>query len=1789
MAFLFYKETMKNFNFKGFQFPKTDAEKVRANVEAVALVKELEKTQQQATAEQQAVLAKYVGWGGLANVFFDRYAGKFEEERTRLENLVTPTEYQAMQKSSLTAYYTDTRIVEQMWDYLIKNGFKGGNILDPSMATGIFFGTMPKEIQENSTLVGVELDTISGLIAKQLFPEATILIQGFETVEFDGKPFDLIMTNVPFSEFRISDTNYEKPYVIHDYFLRKSVDLLNENGVIGFVTSMGTANKRSNSILKEIKDEVAFLGGVRLPSSAFKELAGTKVSSDILFFEKDRLKTKSSNEIFFEDAIRSDLDKEGRVFINPYFENNQVLGDYEIRYFNGATLSVKPWKDSDLFLDIKEGLSSIYAPTFAGYSVADVTILSKVQSQSNVRPYEYGFEDGKVVYHNGHETRILSKGAEITFYQDANGKFVSWDKKHGAAVIEDFEALRKEDKSVVTSTYISPQPSVRGANKGLYKGVYFYEKPLEDKEVARVKGMIAIKEAYQSVIDIQSTDDYDIDEFQSLLTELNETYDMFVKEYGYINTPVNTRLFERDDRFPLIASLEEEALDDNDSSKVVFEKAKAFFEPTIRPKKSLEQVDSAEKALSISLSEGRGVDLDFMITLYPAENKEVLLAEIFNEVAPNIQKYSKEGIFEWELKTDLLSGDVVTKKELLELLVDKGDTKADWEYYLSLINEVVPEPVTMVDMEFNIGSMWIPNCVLGKFAYQILDGYEVSLDSHYANKAVVTSKIGRGLTHDFVREVEYSAENIRMGLRADGAGAYSKGHAIFERLLGSNQPTIEKTVIEDGKEKKVVNEVATAELREVERKMQKLFLDFVENNEDVKELVEATFNKRFNRIVNKKYDGSHLHIEGLAQGYELRPHQLNAVQRILEDKRALLAHEVGTGKTLTMVSAGFKLKELGLINKPLYVVPSSLTAQFGQEILRFYPTKKVFVTSERDFEKSRRKLFISRIASNNYDAIVIGHSQFEKIKVSEERQLAFYQDRLDEVRSIMAYAESEKDRVTFKQTVRMEARLEKQIEKLDEGKLSKADSFVEFEQLGIDFLFVDEAHRYKNVRPVTNLGNVAGIGNTTAQKNMDMEMKIRSLQEEHNGTNIVFATGTPVSNSISEMYVMMNYIQPDILSEYGMDNFDAWVGAFGVIENNLEINTTGDKFIARKRFTKFTNLPELMKLYKRTTDIQMTEDLDLPVPDVERIAVKSDMTDTQTDKLDELVERTDKIKTGSVDPADDNMLKITSEARKLATDMRLLDTSYTLADNNKIMQVVDNVFKIYQRETINRGTQMIFSDIGTPSTDGFSIYSELKNLLVDRGVPEEEIAFIHDAKNKDAKLQLQRKMNAGEVRILLASTEKGGTGLNVQRRMKAVHHIDVPWKPSDIIQRNGRIVRQGNLYNRVQIYYYITTGSFDNYLWQIQETKLRYISQIMTSSTPVRSASDIDEQAMTASDFKAIATGNPFLKMRIELENELDLLSKRKVAWKRDFELSQKSVKSAQERIEATNRQLSKIDLDIEQANATKKEEVTIGEEKIVKNPFVMEFTDGYTTESTFKAGNQLAYTMQFNVSETTKFVTLAKYRGFELKALTLDAPYRQGKALALKVVGKNMYTVELDFTSPVGTIQRINNVIDSLDKTKIRLEQLVKNQQLIIDKGIADSVFADEERLAYVKAKYEVLLPLLNNDASVEEIEKALEEFSKQYGSEDKSVNVLDKYLEVSQDDVEEIQLLEPQNETVEVPSEEDSERPEREEDNSDKLKLALQFLADAELLLGQADEPTEVVFTSETTITVCEQLELF
>ncbi|MGQ7334226.1 SNF2-related protein, partial [Streptococcus suis] len=700
----------------------------------------------------------------------------------------------------------------------------------------------------------------------------------------------------------------------------------------------------------------------------------------------------------------------------------------------------------------------------------------------------------------------------------------------------------------------------------------------------------------------------------------------------------------------------------------------------------------------------------------------------------------------------------------------------------------------LADIDYRIGSRWIPLSVYGKFAQETFMGKAYELSDQEVATVLEVSPIDGVITYQSKFAYTYSnATDRSLGVPAS---RYDSGRKIFENLLNSNQPTITKQVVEGDKKKNVTDVEKTTVLRAKETHLQELFQDFVARYPEVQQMIEDTYNRLYNRTVSKSYDGSHLTIDGLAQNISLRPHQKNAIQRIVEEKRALLAHEVGSGKTLTMLGAGFKLKELGMVHKPLYVVPSSLTAQFGQEIMKFFPTKKVYVTTKKDFAKAKRKQFVSRIITGDYDAIVIGDSQFEKIPMSREKQVTYINDKLEQLREIKLGSDSD---YTVKEAERSIKGLEHQLEELQ--KLER-DTFIEFENLGIDFLFVDEAHHFKNIRPITGLGNVAGITSTTSKKNVDMEMKVRQVQAEHGDRNVVFATGTPVSNSISELFTMMNYIQPDVLERYQVSNFDSWVGAFGNIENSMELAPTGDKYQPKKRFKKFVNLPELMRIYKETADIQTSDMLDLPVPEAKIIAVESELTQAQKYYLEELVERSDAIKSGSVDPSRDNMLKITGEARKLAIDMRLIDPAYSLADNQKILQVVDNVERIHREGAKDKATQMIFSDIGTPKNkeEGFDVYNELKDLLVDRGIPKEEIAFVHDANTDEKKNSLSRKVNSGEVRILMASTEKGGTGLNVQSRMKAVHHLDVPWRPSDIVQRNGRLIRQGNMHQEVDIY-----------------------------------------------------------------------------------------------------------------------------------------------------------------------------------------------------------------------------------------------------------------------------------------------------------------------------------------------------------------------------------------------------
>lgn len=1662
-------------------YPRTARDKVETNIAAIRLVKTLETERRQASPSEQELLAKYVGWGGLANDFFDDYNPKFSKEREELKGLVTDKEYSDMKQSSLTSYYTDPALIRRMWDKLERDGFTGGKILDPSMGTGNFFAAMPKQLREKSELYGVELDTITGAIAKHLHPNSHIEIKGFETVAFNDNSFDLVISNVPFANLRIADNRYDKPYMIHDYFVKKSLDLVHDGGQVAIISSTGTMDKRTENILQDIRETTDFLGGVRLPDTAFKAIAGTNVTTDMLFFQKHLNKGYVADDLAFSGSIR--YDKDNRIWLNPYFDgeyNSQVLGTYEVRNFNGGTLSVKETSDN-LIASVQTALNHVKAPREIDRNevIINPDVLTKQVIDTSIPPdirenlgqYSFGYQDSTVYYRDNKGIRVGTKTEEISYYVDEDGNFKAWDTKHSQKQIDRFNALEVTD-STALDVYVTDDAAKRGQFKGLYKKTVFYEAPLSEKEVARIKGMVDIRNAYQEVIAIQRYYDYDKGEFNDLLAKLNRTYDSFVKRYGYLNSAVNRNLFDSDDKYSLLASLEDESLDSSGKS-VIYTKSLAFEKALVRPEKEVKAVHNALDALNSSLADGRGVDFAYMMSIYQVDSKAVLIEELGDYIMPDPEMYLR-GELTYVSRQDFLSGDVVSKLEVVDLLVKQDNRDFNWTHYARLLEAVKPARITFADIDYRIGSRWIPLSVYGKFAQETFMGKAFDLSDQEVVTVLEVSPIDGVITYQSKFAYTYSNATDR-SLGVPGS-RYDSGRKIFENLLNSNQPTITKQVVEGDKKKNVTDVEKTTVLRAKETHLQELFQDFVAKYPVVQQMIEDTYNSLYNRTVSKVYDGSHLTIDGLAQNISLRPHQKNAIQRIVEEKRALLAHEVGSGKTLTMLGAGFKLKELGMVHKPLYVVPSSLTAQFGQEIMKFFPTKKVYVTTKKDFVRARRKQFVSRIITGDYDAIVIGDSQFEKIPMSREKQVTYINDKLEQLREIKLGSDSD---YTVKEAERSIKGLEHQLEELQ--KLER-DTFIEFENLGIDFLFVDEAHHFKNIRPITGLGNVAGITNTTSKKNVDMEMKVRQVQAEHGDRNVVFATGTPVSNSISELYTMMKYIQPDVLERYQVSNFDSWVGAFGNIENSMELAPTGDKYQPKKRFKKFVNLPELMRIYKETADIQTSDMLDLPVPEAKIIAVESELTEAQKYYLEELVERSDAIKSGSVDPSVDNMLKITGEARKLAIDMRLIEPAYTLSDNEKILQVVDNVERIYLEGAGERATQMIFSDIGTPKSkeEGFDVYNELKALLVDRGIPKEQIAFVHDANTDEKKNSLSRKVNSGEVRILMASTEKGGTGLNVQSRMKAVHHLDVPWRPSDIVQRNGRLIRQGNMHQEVDIYHYITKGSFDNYLWQTQENKLKYITQIMTSKDPVRSAEDIDEQTMTASDFKALATGNPYLKLKMELENELTVLENQKRAFNRSKDEYRHTVSYCEKHLPIMEKRLSQYDKDIAQSLATKSQD------------FVMRF-DNQAMDNRAEAGDYLRKLITYNRSETKEVRTLASFRGFDLKMTTRGPSEPLPETVSLTIVGDNQYTVALDLKSDVGTIQRISNAIDHIIDDQEKSQELVKDlkDKLRVAKVEVEKVFPKEEDYQLVKAKYDVLAPLVEKEAEIEEIDAALAKFS--------------------------------------------------------------------------------------------------
>ncbi|HEM3915510.1 TPA: DEAD/DEAH box helicase family protein, partial [Streptococcus suis] len=1065
----YFPEDMTDF------YPKTARDKVETNIAAIRLVKKLEVEHRNALPSEQELLAKYVGWGGLANEFFDDYNPKFSKEREELKSLVTDKEYSDMKQSSLTAYYTDPALIRQMWDKLESDGFTGGKILDPSMGTGNFFAAMPKHLREKSELYGVELDTITGAIAKHLHPNSHIEIKGFETVAFNDNSFDLVISNVPFANIRIADNRYDRPYMIHDYFVKKSLDLVHDGGQVAIISSTGTMDKRTENILQDIRETTKFLGGVRLPDSAFKAIAGTSVTTDMLFFQKHLDKGYVADDLAFSGSIR--YEKDSRIWLNPYFDgeyNGQVLGTYEVRNFNGGTLSVKGTSD-DLIASVETALHQVKAPRKIDRNevIINPNVLTKqvidtsipAEMRENLGQYSFGYQGSTVYYRDNKGIRVGTKTEEISYYVDEEGNFKAWDTKHSQKQIDRFNSLEVTDST---------------------------------------------------------------------------------------------------------------ALD----------------------------------ALNSSLADGRGVDFDYMMSIYQVESKMTLIEELGDLIMPDPEKYLN-GELTYVSRQDFLSGDVVTKSEVVDLFVKQDNQDFNWSHYAGLLEAIKPARITLADIDYRIGSRWIPLSIYGKFAQETFMGKAYELSDQEVATVLEVSPIDGVITYQSKFAYTYSnATDRSLGVPAS---RYDSGRKIFENLLNSNQPTITKQVVEGDKKKNVTDVEKTTVLRAKETHLQELFQDFVAKYPEVQQMIEDTYNRLYNRTVSKTYDGSHLTIDGLAQNISLRPHQKNAIQRIVEEKRALLAHEVGSGKTLTMLGAGFKLKELGMVHKPLYVVPSSLTAQFGQEIMKFFPTKKVYVTTKKDFAKAKRKQFVSRIITGDYDAIVIGDSQFEKIPMSREKQVAYINDKLEQLREIKLGSDSD---YTVKEAERSIKGLEHQLEELQ--KLER-DTFIEFENLGIDFLFVDEAHHFKNIRPITGLGNVAGITNTTSKKNVDMEMKVRQVQAEHGDRNVVFATGTPVSNSISELFTMMNYIQPDVLERYQVSNFDSWVGAFGNIENSMELAPTGDKYQPKKRFKKFVNLPELMRIYKETADIQTSDMLDLPVPEAKIIAVESELTQAQKYYLEELV------------------------------------------------------------------------------------------------------------------------------------------------------------------------------------------------------------------------------------------------------------------------------------------------------------------------------------------------------------------------------------------------------------------------------------------------------------------------------------------------------------------------------------------------------------------------------------------
>ena len=1381
------------------------SERLGNNLAAIRLLKSLERDNRTATKEEQEVLSHYVGWGGLSDVFDEAKTGQWERARLELEEILTPVEYEVAKASTLTAFYTPTEVIDAIYQILGNLGFERGNILEPSCGVGHFIGRLPEEMKQ-SNVYGVELDSISGQIARHLYPQSAITIQRFEETGFSNNFFDVAVGNVPFGDFKVLDRSYDKEsFLIHDYFFAKSIDKVRPGGVVAFVTSSGTMDKKDDSVRKYLANRCDLLGAVRLPNTTFKGLAGTEVTSDILILQKRDLVRERD-----VDWTNLAVDEKGLRY-NQYFVDNpqMVLGEMtEVSGPFGPQLTCMANDESPLSEQLEKAVRHISGQIPKQVLNFPQEKLESLPAMDGVKNFSYAVVDNQVYF--------------------------------------------REDSLMV------PQE-------------------VSSKDRERIRDYTSLVASLRLVIDLQKTDASD-EEIRESQVQLHQVYDRFREKHDVLNSVANRRLFRQDSHYPLVSSIEK-----MDKGQVVG-KSDIFYKRTISRAKAISQVETSSEALTLSISEKGRVDFSYMEQL-TGKDKQTLIEELRGQVFLDIKHFvadktilpfTEEGqeklAFSYVPADQYLSGNIRQKLQVLALYsdylshvenpsYDLVNTIVQLKYQEEKLLEVKPKDLTASDISVRLGATWIPTSDIEDFLYETLQtGYFSQQHIHVKYSPFTSEWKIEGKRYDSSNDIA----NMTYGTSRVSA------YKLVEDALNLRDSRVYDYVYdENGQKKPILNKKETMLAGEKQEFLREAFKDWIFKDQDRRHRLEQTYNERFNSIRNREYDGSHLSLAGMTSDIELREHQKNAIARTLYGGNTLLAHVVGAGKTFEMVASAMESKRLGLCSKSLFVVPNHLTEQMGREFMELYPAANILVATKKDFEPANRKRFVGRIATGEYDAVIIGHTQFEKIPMSKDYQERHLRNQIDEIVDYIAGYKADRDQqFTVKQLQGTKKKLEAKLKKLTDD--FRKDDVVTFEELGVDKLYIDEAHNYKNLYLYTKMRNVAGIGQTEAMKSSDMFMKCRYLDELTDGKGIVFATGTPVSNSMSELYTMQRYLQYSDLESRGLHHFDAWASTFGETVTAIELSPEGDSYRSKTRFSKFYNLPELMSFVKEVADIKTADLLNLPTPEAHYETVLTKPSEHQEAILKSLSERADKVRNRSVDPSEDNMLRITNDGKKIALDQRLMNSLLPDEPDSKINVCSKNIFSIWEKSQENRSTQLVFCDMSTPKGDGqFNLYDDMKEKLIALGIPEEEIAYIHDASNEKQKAELFSKVRSGEIRILFGSTSKMGAGTNVQNKLIAIHDVDVPWRPADLEQRAGRIVRQGNENKEVYIYRYVTENTFDAYLWQTIENKQKFISQIMTSKTPVRVADDVDENTLNYAEIKALATGNPLIKEKMDLDNEV--------------------------------------------------------------------------------------------------------------------------------------------------------------------------------------------------------------------------------------------------------------------------------------------------------------------------------